>query len=356
MRRIRRIGRGIAVGLAAAALAVTAPGAATASPAPTIERARFLMGTRLLIAARGPAAETAIERAFAEVDRLERELSNWRDDSEVALLNRTAADRPVVCSEDLYAAVAAALAWAQRTDGAFDPTVEPLVRRLGLRGDAGRLPGAPPEAPPGPGPAPIGWRLVAVRPEDRSVRYLARGVGLDFGGIGKGIALDAAAAVLKRAGVAAAQLDFGGQVLVFGHGPDEGGWSLGLSDPDERDRAVGAFVLRAGSLAVSGNSERAAGVPHLLDPCTGAPAPFDGSVTVVAPDATSADALSTALFVLGPERGLAYAAVRNLDVLYLRRGGDGALVRRGRGAFAASVPGAPSPTTRAPGEPGAPHS
>ena len=352
--------------LAACVVGAAGPGratdaAATGHGAAAVERARFLMGTRLLIEATGPDAETAIDRAFGEVERLDRVLSNWREDSEVSVLNRSAAAGRVTCSSDLFAAVSVALAWAEKTGGAFDPTVEPLVRRLGLRGEEGRMPGTAVPSPAGDGTDPIGWRLVATEPAAARVRFLEPGVGMDFGGIGKGIALDAAAAILKASGIGAARLDFGGQVLVFGRGPHDGGWTIGVSDPRERDRQIGTFVLRQGSIATSGNSERPrdgkGGAPsHLLDPGRRSPARFDGSLTVVAADATSADALSTALFVMGPERGLAYAGRHGLDALYLRRDGDGALVRRGRGALAGAVQGESSPATRAPGTPGPPHS
>jgi thiamine biosynthesis lipoprotein len=347
-------------GLAALALAAAPSTRAAASAGEAlVERARFVMGTRLVVQARGEDAERAIERAFAEVDRLDAVLSNWRADSEVTRLNAAAAGGPFRCSPDLFAAATVALDWAERTGGTFDPTVEPLVRALGLRGDEGRLPGVPPE-PEAAGPGPVGWRLVEVDRSRRTLRYRRPGMGLDFGGIGKGIALDAAAAVLRRAGVTAALLDFGGQALVFGTGPDEGGWRLGLADPVERDRVAGSVLLRAGSLAVSGNSERsrttASGekVPHLLDPATGRPASFDGTVSVIAPDATSADALSKAFFVMGPERGLAWATSRGLDVLYLRRDGDGLLRRRGRGAFLPDAPDAVPPQRPAPKTAGAP--
>ena len=333
----------MAAGLVAAALAApsaaarTAPDAVAPAPGAPVERARFLMGTRLAIEARGPHAPDAIGRAFDEVARLEGVLSNWRADSEVSRLNALAAREPFACSADLFAAVTTALRWAETTGGAFDPTVEPLVRRLGLRGSEGSLPGTGSPAAAGvtaEGPAPIGWRLVRTDPAGRTVRFLAPGAGLDFGGLGKGIALDAAAAILERAGIASARLDFGGQALVFGAGPDDGGWRLGLTDPNERGRVVDTILLRSGSIATSGNAERGPGAPpHILDPATRAPAAWDGSVTVIASDATSADALSKALFVLGPERGLAYAAAHGLDVLYLRRDPDGTLQRRGRGAF-----------------------
>ena len=378
--RVRRAVRGTRIASLAAtiAVAVAAGNAAPAArpvPAPAgsarapveipagkgaaVERARFLMGTRLVVQASGAGAPEAIEAAFAEVERLESVLSNWRADSEVAHLNAAAAAAPFRCSPDLFAAATTALDWAEKTSGTFDPTVEPLVRALGLRGDEGRLPGIAPE-PDTAAPGPVDWRLVEVDRSRRTIHYLRPGMGLDFGGIGKGIALDAAAAVLKRAGVTAALLDFGGQTLVFGAGPDDGAWRLGLADPVERERVAGSVLLRAGSLAVSGNGERSrttasgAKIPHLLDPATGRPASFDGSVSVIAPDATSADALSKAFFVMGPERGLAWAESRGLDVLYLRRDGDGLLQRIGRGVFLPEDHASDPQPRRAPEESGAP--
>jgi thiamine biosynthesis lipoprotein len=305
-------------------------------------RARHLMGTRLLIEAEG-GDEGAIEAAFDEVARLEQVLSNWRADSEVSRLNAAAARAPVRCSPDLFAAVCASLEWAGRTSGAFDPTVEPWVRRLGLRDPQDRLPGVVAPAETDGGAAPdgipaVGWRLVRTSPADRSVRFRRQGVGLDFGGIGKGIALDAAAKVLREHGVVSARLDFGGQVLFAGT-PPATGWRVALSDPGDRDRALEIVTVAAGSVSTSGNQERsragpAGAVGHLLDPRTGRPAPFDGSVTVRAEDATSADALSTALFVMGPEHGLAWAEKHRVDAVYLSRDRSGDLVKAGTGAFA----------------------
>jgi len=306
---------------------------------PITSRARFLMGARLVIEARGTAVDEAIGWAFDEVARLEAVLSNWRPDSEVSRLNDAAAAGPVTVTEDLYAAVDVALRWAEATDGAFDPTVEPRVRALGLRGPEGILPGA--GAPPAAGtatPMPVGWRGVGLDPGRRTVRFAAAGMGLDFGGIGKGMALDAAARVLRAAGVDAALVDFAGQVLVFGRGPDAGGWTIGIADADDRTEAAVVIDLTAGSLSTSSNSERAVvsggrRVGHILDPRTGEPVAWNGSVTVLADDATAADALSTALFVLGPARGTTWAEEHDVQVLYLERDPRGRLLRRGTGAL-----------------------
>jgi thiamine biosynthesis lipoprotein len=331
----------------AAAMAAEDPGA------PATARARFLMGTRLVVTIPGAAGDDVFERAFAEVARLERVLSNWDADSELSRLNREAAGGPVRCSEDLFLAVMTARRWAEATGGAFDPTVEPLVRRFGLRDDEGRWEPpreAPADAPDAGEPAamaatgtmtssaegPVGWRHLRLHPRTRSVRFDAPGVGVDLGGIGKGIALDAAARLLGTRAVRSALLDFGGQVLAVGAG-DGGAWPVGVVDPGDRDRAAVWIALRGASIATSGNGERGGrdGAGHILDPARGTPVAYAGTVTVLAPDATGADALSTALYVMGPERGLSWAESRGIAALYQWRAADGATIRRASRAFPA---------------------
>ncbi len=351
--------------LAAAKAMVTAgaaPRAVTATPAPslaapTTTRARFLMGTRLVVTLPGAVADEVFDQAFAEVARLERVLSNWDSDSELSRLNRAAADGTVRCSDDLFVAVSAARHWAEMTGGAFDPTVEPLVRRFGLRGDEGRLEparqglaGSGAAAPADrPNDGPVGWQHLHLDPLTRSIRFDAPGVGIDLGGIGKGIALDAAARVLGERAIRAALLDFGGQVLATGSGPG-GAWPVGIAGPGDRDSAALWIVLRGSSLASSGNGERSGpdGLGHILDPARGAPAGYAGTVTVLAPDATAADALSTALFVMGPDRGLPWAEQHGIGVLYQWPAADGTAVRRLSRNFPAFSEGGPAAEGRTP--------
>jgi thiamine biosynthesis lipoprotein len=291
------------------------------------------MGTRLTIEIAGPAPEAAFEAAFGEVGRLEEVMSNWRESSEVSRLNRDAAAGWVRCSPDLFAAVDAALRFAGETGGAFDPTVEPLVRRLGIRDPEGLPPGASP-SPGAPEAGPVGWRHVRLDRAARAARFDDAGVGIDLGGIGKGIALDAAARVLKERGVTKALLDFGGQLLAIGSSPGGRGWSVGIADPLDRGRPVAVVPLRSGSLSTSGNGERGPGRPgHILDPARGAPARFEGTVTVLAADATAADALSTALYVMGPEAGARWAEQHAVEAVFLWRGADRTLSRRATNWF-----------------------
>lgn len=296
--------------------------------APPVTRSRYLMGVPLEVTLPGPAEPALFEAVFAEVSRLEAVLSNWRADSELSRLNRRAAGAPVRCSTDLFEAIVAAVSWAEITDGAFDPAVEPIVRGFGLFGDP--YDGRPPAGGPGGAGTRGDWRGLSFDRASRTVRFRSKGMGVDMGGIGKGIALDAAARVLHGAGRSAALLDFGGQVLAIGAPPGEPGWIVDLADPDDRDRAVGRVRVRDRSLSTSapGGRRGVGGAGHIIDPRTGAPADFSGSVTVAASDATGADALSTALCVMGVEAGTAWARRRDVAAVFVWRDAAGLKIRR----------------------------
>jgi thiamine biosynthesis lipoprotein len=288
-----------------------------------IVRARYLMGTvfRFELPQGGDPEEAsrALEAALDEVARLETLLSNWREDSELSRLNRRAGSGEAPVSEDLLAVLTAALHWADATAGAFDPTVEPLTRPL-LGGDSAAARGAL--------PLPVGWRRIAIRRGAGTVAIPAGG-GLDFGGIAKGYALDRAAGVLLQHGYASALLDAGGQILAIGHPGSEPGWEVAVADPADRTKPVFPIVLRDVSMATSANAERPG---EILDPKSGRSVPGRYSAVSFAADATSADALSTALFVMGPQRGEPWARGRkDCLAMFLEPGQDAGGSPRVRG-------------------------
>ncbi len=303
-----------------------------AEPSARVVRARYLMGTvfRFEAPAGSDAAATAaaLEAALDEVGRWERILSNWDQESEISRLNARAGRGKAEVSDELLQAVSAALEWASATGGAFDPTVEPLTRAFRGQPAVASVPSAK-DRPR--------WSAVEVDPTRGSVS-IPTGSGLDFGGIGKGIALDQAAALLRARGIHAALLDAGGQLLALGAPPGEKGWRIGVSDPQHRDRSVVALVLKNASAATSGNAERPG---EVLDPESGLPIAGGGSATAIAAHATSADALSTALFVMGPQRGLEYARARqDLVAVFVQPRSSS----RGVAPVVANLPGDPEST------------
>ena len=308
----RRLSGAALAALLALQAAPAPPGAEAPRAAPQrVVRARYLMGTVFrfeVFAGRDPdAAAAALEAGLDEVSRWERILSNWDPESEASRLNARRGQGKTRVSEELLQAVTASLHWAGATGGAFDPTVEPLTRAF-------RRP-APVESDLSRPQARPRWTAVEVELEHASVT-IPSGSGLDFGGIGKGFALDEAAELLRRRGVTDALLDAGGQLLALGSPPGEPGWRIALADPEHRERPLLTLILRNASAATSGNAERPG---EILDPATGRVVMGAGSATAIAPRATAADALSTALFVMGAQRGTEFARGRDdLIALFVR--------------------------------------
>jgi thiamine biosynthesis lipoprotein len=235
------------------------------------------------------------------IEELESRWSRFRRDSELCRLNR-AAGRPVVCSEDTYLAITAAVDAWHETDGAFDPTVLPAVVAAGYERDFATTTPGPRTDRPRPAP---GCSGITFDPVVRAIA-LPPSVEIDLGGIGKGLAADLVAAMLLHAGAAGACVNLGGDLRVCGRAPSDAGWVVGLEHaPDLR------VAIAEGAVATSASTRRrwcVDGVEqhHLIDPGTGAPADSDlRAVTIVADAAARAEIVAKAAFVAGADQAAA---------------------------------------------------
>jgi thiamine biosynthesis lipoprotein len=319
---------------AASAAAVALPGPASEAPAPgdlapeatapaPVVRARWLMGAPCEVRAFGPGERVgpALDRALDRIAELEQVMTTWRPDGELAGLNARCAaagtgDAALAVSSELARVLAVARRFAAQTGGAFDPTVEPLLAAWGVK-TGGREPGLDELRA---ALARTGWERFEVTLDPPAVSCGRARSAFDLGAIGKGIALDEAAAVLRSAGVTSALLNFGGQVLALAPPPGRDGWLVDVAGPADRAHGVRTLALAHASLSVTGNSERGIRAGgrrrgHVLDPRTGQPVERDAALVVIAPTAAAADALSTALFVLGPGPG-ADAVARDAAVTF----------------------------------------
>ena len=316
----------ICLGVAAGLLVAGAPlpEAVRAAPEPgrparpqRVERSVYLMGTLARFVAEARDRETGLrrlERMVRVVEETETELSTWRDDSVLSGLNRQPVDSlhtvPAVTCE-LLGRLAT---WHAATGGTFDPAVGRLVDAWGLRG-SGPFPAAPrPEV------ATAGFHRLEL---DRAACTVVRRapVTLDAGAFGKGEALDR----VRRAdsGAEGAWLiDFGGQVAVSGPAA-AGPWPVDIAHPERRAEPAARLRLGGGSIATSGPSGRdvrldgGGRIGHILDPRSGRPVARSAAVTVWHEQAFVADVLSTALYVMGIDAGLAWAGARGLAAAYL---------------------------------------
>lgn len=247
-------------------------------------------------------ALAASEAAVQALEAVEDRLSTWDEDSELARLNRTPAGQPFDVSPELERDLAWAEALRRRTDGLFDPGIGRLVELWGLR-EGGRVPAE------GDVRALLGVGLAQLELVGRTAIRRDPRLSIEEGAFGKGLGLDSAIRAASLAGARRAVIDLGGQVALL---PGGAPCSIALAHPRERERALLSVRIDRGSLSTSGNSERGFTIEgtrhgHILDPRTGRPAADFGSLSVWAGDAATADALSTALYVLGPSAALAWA-------------------------------------------------
>lgn len=259
-------------------------------------------------AAAAPAA-LAAHASFRHVDSL---MSNWTTTSEVARLNREAGAGPTRVEPEVARVITAALRVGRESGGAFDVTVEPLVRAWGFLGGKPRVPTAE-EAEAAF--RRVGAGQIAFDAATRTLRFANDGVRVDLGGIAKGYAVDRAADALRARGVTDALVDLSGNMAALGAPPGAQAWRIGVRDPRDRVPHFARLLLRDEAVATSGKYEQFVAADgrtygHILDPRSGRPAEGLIAVTVVAPDAMTADAWGTALFVLGPAEARRLAAAR----------------------------------------------
>lgn len=270
-------------------------------------------------------AEGAVAEIRELISAVEHKMLAAGDESELARLNAGAAEayHPVE-DQDLYRCVLLALDYAKASNGAFDPTVGPLLR-LYRRPDAAVRPPRPAELEQALGS--VGWAKVAVADEARSFRFRRPGMRLDLGGVAKGFALDAAARAFARPGCLGGLLRIGGNFYAWGEAPDQPEWLVPLPDPRREGEWFAEVRLTNRGVAVTGHRDAEATGPKrrervVLDPATGLPAAGDLLVAAaIADSAADADALSTALFVSGSMRGAELLErMRRAEAILLVRG------------------------------------
>lgn len=277
-------------------------------PPMRLETARPSLGTWVrVVVVDGDEARAArgVERAFAAIALVDRQMSIHRTDSQLSRVNAAAGERAVAVDAEVLDVVERALDGATRTDGLYDPTILPLMRLYGFYDS--RKTRFPSDREIAAALRVTGHPLVAVDRMAGTVGLTRRGASLDLGSIGKGWALDRAIDALRAEGINSGLVDVGGNVYAMGV-PDEGspGWNIGVAHPTTGavDRR---FTLRDEAIATSGNSEQShrlgsTRVGHILDARRGRPTDGPLSATVRARTGVDSDRGSTVAFLLGPGR------------------------------------------------------
>lgn len=254
-------------------------------------------------------AEDAINGAFEEIKRLEKLINFWSADSEIAEINRKAGLSPVRVSPQTLDLIEKAIFVSEKTGGAFDPTVGPLVRLWDFKKKV-----IPDKETILKGMRLVDYRAMVIDKSKGTAFLKRKEMSFDTGGIAKGYAADLAVSVLKKNGIKAGLVSVAGDIRAFGTKPDGIPWKVGIRNPRHshksgNDDILATVELRDMAISTSGDYERffiqnGKRYHHIIDPKTGYPAMGCQSVTVIARQGVFTDGFSTGVFVLGPEKGL----------------------------------------------------
>ncbi|MCX7026562.1 MAG: FAD:protein FMN transferase [Spirochaetes bacterium] len=272
-----------------------------------INRTDMVLGTVCTIRLLEGGSTKTTDEIFARLKQIEDRMSVNKEGTELAAVNAAAGKTAVKVSNDTFFVISKALDYARLTDGAFDPTVGPLVKLWGIGTDNARVPSKSEIAST---LVLIGYRNVELDKAARTIKLLRSGMRLDLGAIAKGYAADECSRILEAHKVKSAIVDLGGNVLVYGKKKDGSLWKVGVQDPSsDRGEYIGIVTGPSMTIVTSGVYERyfmqdGIRYHHLLDTKTGFPIQNGlTSVSIITDSSIDADGLSTSVFALGLEKG-----------------------------------------------------
>jgi len=278
------------------------------------EASHEAMGTVYTVAAYGRDQEflsEVVNQVFEEIDRLDAQMSNYKPESELSVINREAAQHAVIVEPRLFGLIQYAWRASDESGGAFDITVGPLMKHWGFFRGQGRLP-SPPEI--SQVLKSVGYQHMHLDAERRSIRFDVSGMEIDLGGIAKGYAVDQAVEILRSNGVTSALVSSGtSSIYALGSPPGERGWKVTVRDPYDAGKAADVFHLQNFALSTSGSYEKFFKINgkiycHIMDPHTGWPVQNMLSTVAAVPTGVETEVLTKVFFVGGVEKSRAYLA------------------------------------------------
>jgi len=266
-----------------------------------LKQTEMIMGTLVEITVI-PGNEKAIREAFEALKKVDLLMSTYKEDSEISILNR---EGKAQVSEETLEVIEDAIKFSNLTDGAFDITCRPLINLWKKAKKEEKLPA---EMEIEEAISLVGYQRIIL--EGNQIRLEKKGMQIDLGGIAKGYAVDKAIEALKKNGIKRALVNAGGDLYALGIDPQGEKWQIGVQDPREEDKIIDIIKVKDKAVATSGDYRRyftleGKRFSHIVNPKTGLTVQdVPMSVTIIGPDATTTDALSTGVFVLGPEEGM----------------------------------------------------
>ena len=289
------------------------------------QRSEYIMGTIFDVTVIGDnekVIEAVAVKAFDEIKRIDGLMSRYKEGSEVSLVNKNAGIAPVKVGQELIEVLKEARRVSELSDGAFDVTIGPLSNLWAFDEDKGNI----------PSPEKIeelkrlvDYKRMKIDDSDSTVYLEKRGMMVDVGGIAKGYALKKAMKVFEDAGIGNVIINAGGNLNLRGTKRGKP-WKIGIQEPRDEKKLLGVLNITDTSVSTSGDYQRyfvkdGIRYHHILDPKTGSPAKGLMSMTLTGRNETMTDALSTAVFVLGAEKGVALMKRAGVEGVIVTEGG-----------------------------------
>ena len=273
------------------------------------ERVLKLMGTRFELAAISPSEEEskrAVEAGIGEIQRIEKLISSWDQESQTSAINQAAGVKPVKVDKELYDLIYRSEKLSGLTDGAFDISFASIDNIWKFDGSMTHMPEVNTIAF---ATRLINYHNIQLNLADTSVFLKTKGMKIGFGAIGKGYAANRAKKVMQEMGIKNGLVNASGDLITWGKMDGNKDWAIGISKPENPEEVIAWLSIGDMAVVTSGSYEKYVELEghrysHIIDPRTGYPATGLKSVTIICPDAELADGLATSVFVMGPEAGL----------------------------------------------------
>jgi len=292
-----------------------------------LSKTEFMMDTVMTIKLYDKKDEVILDKSFDRIREIEDKMSITIEDSDVSKINKNAGKNPVKVDDEVYEILTRAKYFAELTDGAYEPTIGPLVDLWNIRNEGkNNKHDIPSKEDIEKALNKVDYKKLELL-EDNKVFLKEEGMKLDLGGIAKGYAADEIKKILKENGVNSAIVDLGGNIYAVGSKGQDEYWKIGIQNPQEqRGSYVGIIEVKDSSVVTSGDYERYFEVNgkryhHIIDSKTGYPSDNElSAISIIAKSSTDSDALSTALFVLGREKSKeVLKELEDIEVLYVTK-------------------------------------
>lgn len=296
-----------------------------------IEKERFPMGTIVEIKVpvedkeRIKDTETAISKAFEEIERVENIFSVFKKDSEISRINNLKSGERLALSDEAFGLIEKAIEFNKKTEGAFDITIKPLVDLWNKAKIENRM---PTDDELKAALAKVGSDKITLDKKERTISFEKEGMAIDMGGIAKGYATARAIKVLKECNIKNAIVNSGGDMYCLGSKSGKEMWRVGIQHPRKRNEVIFEIGLKDKAIDTSGDYEKffiynGKRYSHIIDPRTGYPIGDNAvSATIIAEDSVTADALATALCILGRKGLEIINSMKDVDVIIILKEGD----------------------------------